>query len=53
VANGGRRWTCAARSVVQPGVDEQLEDDGDFVAGASPKARPKPALRIAKSRPVS
>ena len=47
VANGGRRWTCAARSVVQPGVDEQLEDDGDFVAVArvNRKARCMAAAR--------
>ncbi len=34
MANGGRHWTGAARSVVQLGVDEQLEDDGNFVAVA-------------------
>jgi len=47
VANGGRRWTCAARSVVQPGVNEQLEDDGDFVAVArvNRKARCMAAAR--------
>ena len=34
MANGGRHCTGAARSVVQHGVDEQLEDDGNFVAVA-------------------
>ena len=41
MANGGRRWVGAARSVVQPGVDEQLEDDGNFVAVARVNRKPR------------
>jgi hypothetical protein len=52
VANGRRRWTGAARSVVQLGADEQLEDDGDFVAVArvNRKARCMAAARALRPR---
>src|SRR5580698_9346591 len=33
-ATRGRRWVGAARSIVQLGVDEQLEGNGNFVAVA-------------------
>ncbi|HEV3445325.1 MAG TPA: hypothetical protein VG099_11830 [Gemmataceae bacterium] len=49
VANGRRRWAGAARSVVQLGVDEQLEADGNVffiaVARVNRKARGVAAAR--------
>ena len=33
-AYGGRRWTRAPGAVVELGIDEQLEDDGNFIAVA-------------------